>query len=118
MSERQASTVAARLKVLYGSVSHLDAFVGMLAEPHVPGTEFGPLQLALWRRQFTALRDGDRFFYARDPVLREIRRRYGISYRVSLGQLIVRDAGVSPGSLERNVFYAPIPPRRETKSGL
>ena len=35
-----------------------------------PGTEFGPVQLALWRRQFTALRDGDRFFYGRDPVLR------------------------------------------------
>ncbi len=41
----------------------------MVAEPHVTGTEFGPLQLAIWKRQFTALRDGDRFFYANDPEL-------------------------------------------------
>ncbi|HET9103064.1 MAG TPA: peroxidase family protein [Solirubrobacteraceae bacterium] len=118
VSERQRSTLAARLKAIYGSVSRVDAFVGMLAEPHVADSEFGPLQLALWRRQFTALRDGDRFFYARDPVLREIERRFHISYRQTLGELIARDAGVSPQSMERNVFYAPIPPRREIKSGL
>ena len=41
----------------------------MVAEPHVPGTEFGELQLAIWKQQFQALRDGDRFFYANDPAL-------------------------------------------------
>ena len=35
------TTLAARLKALYGSVNNLDAFVGMSAERHVPGTEFG-----------------------------------------------------------------------------
>ena len=53
----------------------VDAFVGMVAEPHVPGTEFGELQLAIWTRQFEALRDGDRFFYGNDPGLSLIRRR-------------------------------------------
>jgi hypothetical protein len=33
------------------------AFGGMVAEPHVPGTEFGELQLAIWTRQFQVLRD-------------------------------------------------------------
>ena len=63
------TTLAARLKAVYGNVDRLDAFVGMLSERHVAGTEFGPLQLAMWKRQFDALRDGDRFFYLNDPVL-------------------------------------------------
>ena len=57
----------------------------MVAERHVPGTEFGELQLAIWKQQFQALRDGDRFFYLNDPVLREIERRFGIDYRRTLG---------------------------------
>jgi hypothetical protein len=111
VSEVQRTTLAARLKAIYGSVANVDAFVGMVSEPHVPGTEFGQVQLALWRKQFTALRDGDRFFYARDPVLREIQRRFGISYRHTLGQLISLDAGVPLRSLPRNVFFAPLPKR-------
>ena len=93
MAETQRSTLAARLKAIYGTVGNLDAFVGMMSEPHVPGSEFGQVQLALWRRQFTALRDGDRFFYAHDPVLTQIRRRYGITYRHTLGQLIAHGCG-------------------------
>ena len=31
------TTLAARLKAIYGNVDQVDAFVGMLAEPHVPG---------------------------------------------------------------------------------
>jgi hypothetical protein len=111
VAETQRSTLAARLRAVYGSVANLDAFVGMMAEPHVPGSEFGALQLALWRRQLAALRDGDRFFYARDPVLDQIWRRYRISYRHTLGQLISLDAGVPARQLPRDVFFAPRPPR-------
>ncbi len=111
VSETQRSTSAARLKAIYGTVDNLDAFVGMMSETQVPGTEFGSLQLALWRRQFTALRDGDRFFYARDPVLTQIKRRFGITYRRTLGQLIALDAGVSLRSLPHDVFFAAHPQR-------
>ena len=61
------TTLASRLKAIYGSVDKLDAFVGMVSERHVRGTEFGELQLAIWKQQFTALRDGDRFFYRTIP---------------------------------------------------
>ena len=37
-------------KAIYGSVDKVDAFTGMVSEPHVPGTEFGELQLAMWKR--------------------------------------------------------------------
>lgn len=109
--ETQRTTVAARLRAIYGSVNDLDALVGMMSEPPVRGSDLGQVQLALWRRQFTALRDGDRFFYARDPVLRQIQHRYGITYRHTLGQLIAQDAGISPRSLPKNVFFAALPPR-------
>jgi peroxidase len=88
------TTLAARLKAIYGSVSKVDAFVGMLSEQHVPGTEFGRLQLAIWRRQFTALRDGDRFYFGNDPALAEIERRYGISYRHTLAEVIEANTGM------------------------
>ncbi len=98
------STLAARLKALYGSVDRLDAFVGMVSEKHVQGTEFGELQLAMWKQQFTALRDGDRFFYGNDPALRGIEQLYGISYRYTLAELIALDTGVTT---QAGVFKAP-----------
>ncbi len=98
------STLAARLKAIYGSVDRLDAFVGMVSKNNVPGTEFGELQLAMWRQQFTALRDGDRFFYANDPALRAIEQAYGISYRHTLAELIALDTGAST---QAGVFKAP-----------
>lgn len=98
------TTLAARLKAIYGTVENVEAFVGMVAERHVRGTEMGPLQLALWTRQFRALRDGDRFFYANDRALEQIRRRYGIDYRATLAQLVARDGDVAPGEISPNVF--------------
>jgi hypothetical protein len=59
-----------------------------LSESHLRGTEFGEPQLAMCRRQFESLRDGDRFFYLNDPAVREIHSRYGISYRHTLAELI------------------------------
>jgi hypothetical protein len=98
------STTAARLRAIYGDVDKVDAFTGMLAEKHVPGTEFGELQLRIWKRQFETLRDGDRFFYLNDPVLRSIEREYGIDYRKTLGEIIELNTGADVAD---NVFLAP-----------
>jgi hypothetical protein len=101
------TTLASRLQALYGDVDHLEAFVGMMAEPHVAGSEMGELQRAMWIRQFTALRDGDRFFYGNDPVLRLIRGWFGIDHRVTLAQLIAQDTGIPADQLPEDVFFAP-----------
>jgi hypothetical protein len=82
------TTLAARLKALYGSVDKVDAFVGMVSEPHVSGSDLGPLQRAIWKRQFAALRDGDRFFYLNDSALERIGDRYGVSYKHSLAEIV------------------------------
>jgi hypothetical protein len=98
------TTLAARLKAIYGTVGKLDAFVGMLSEQHVPGTEFGQLQLAMWKKQFEAVRDGDRFFYLNDPLLPTLESRYGLDYSRSLANVIRMNTGARP---QADVFEAP-----------
>jgi len=88
------TTLAARLKAIYGDPNKLDAFVGMLSERHVHGSEFGELQLAMWKQQFQALRDGDRFFYLNDQALPEIKRLFGITYRRTLAEIIEENTGI------------------------
>ena len=95
------TTLAARLRAIYGDVDRLDAFVGMVSERHVRGTEFGELQLAIWKRQFEALRDGDRFFYLNDPVLGTLEQAFGVTYRHTLAEVIELNTGVA---LQANVF--------------
>jgi peroxidase len=107
------TTLAARLKAVYGSVDRLDALVGMLSERHAPGTDLGQLQLAIWKKQFAALRAGDRFFYARDPALPAIRRRFGIDYRRTLSELVRLNTGVA---LQSNVFEVPSAVRARSSS--
>jgi hypothetical protein len=101
------SPLAARLKAIYGDVNKVDAFVGMVSEKHVSGSEFGELQLAMWKKQFEALRDGDRFFYANDPALALINKYFRISYQRSLAELIATNSDVDPGELPSNVFRLP-----------
>lgn len=98
------TTLAARLRAIYGTVDEVDAFVGMVAERHRPDSEFGALQSAIWIRQFTALRDGDRFFYENDTGLRTIRDRYGIDHRTSLSRLITDNTTLERGDVPTNVF--------------
>jgi hypothetical protein len=104
VKEVRNTTRAARLKAIYGTVDKVDAFVGMLSEPHARNSEFGELQLAIWRKQFQALRDGDRFFYGNDPGLSLIRRYLGIDYRHSLGDIIALNTDISRRDLADNVF--------------
>jgi hypothetical protein len=102
------TTLAARLKATYGTVSNLDAYIGIVSEPHVAGSELGELQLAMWRKQFEALRSGDRFFYANDPELEAIQREFGITFKHTLSELIALNT-TKYGTLPSNVFYAPAP---------
>ena len=81
----------------------VDAFVGMLAERHLPGSDLGELQQAIWRKQFASLRDGDRFFYLNDPQLALIKQLYGIDYRHTLAEIIRMNANVN---VPDNVFKA------------
>ena len=101
---KRRTTTAARLKAIYGDVSGLDAIVGMMAEPRLPGSEFGELQHAIWKKQFEALRDGDRFFHDNDPALRSIKLRYGVDHRRTLGDIVAANTDLRRGDLAYDVF--------------
>ncbi|HZM84198.1 MAG TPA: peroxidase family protein [Candidatus Limnocylindrales bacterium] len=100
---RRCST-AAKLKAIYGSVSNVDAFTGIVAEAHLSGVEMGETQRAIFREQFQALRDGDRFFYLNDPLQPFIRNNFGIDYRKTLAQIIALNTDIPLGDLAANVF--------------
>jgi hypothetical protein len=102
---QRASTRAARLRALYGSVDSVDAFVGMVAEPHAAGSDLGELQRAIWAREFQRLRDGDRFFYGNDPGLTFIRNTYGIDFRRNLGDIIADNTDIPRAELGSDVFF-------------
>jgi hypothetical protein len=102
--EDRRTTKAARLRAIYGSMDKVDAFVGMVAEPHATGADMGELQLAMWTKQFQALRDGDRFFFAGDGGLDLIRRTLGIDYRHSLSDIIALNTDIKRADLPDNVF--------------
>lgn len=61
-------TVQSQLSTLYSSPEDVDPWVGLMAEDHVPGASMGPTVLLIWEREFTRIRDGDRFFY-RNPKM-------------------------------------------------
>jgi hypothetical protein len=98
------TTTASRLRAVYGNVNNIDAFVGMVAEAHQPGSEFGELQRAIWTRQFLALRDGDRFFFGNDPALNTILSQYGIDFHTTLAQVIAHNTDTPAADINPNVF--------------
>ena len=96
--------IQAALEELYGDVDNIDAFIGGIAEDHIDGSSVGEAIDAVVANQFERLRDGDRFFYAGDPVLQSRTVRHVIDLKnVSLAGIIQRNTGVT--NLQENVFY-------------
>lgn len=102
--DTRRTPLAARLKAIYGSVDKMDAFVGVIAEKHMPGSELGELQQAMWVKQFTALRNGDRFFYGNDPELAALASQYGLDYHHTLAQVIAANTDIPVADMNDNVF--------------
>src|SRR5262249_48239466 len=90
-----------KLKQLYGNVNNIDAWVGGLAEDHVPGTSTGPLIHAALVNQFTRLRDGDRFWYQNQSIyLPPGEPALGST---TLAAVIARNTEIT--NLQSNVFF-------------
>ncbi len=96
--------VQAKLQQLFGTVDNIDAFVGALAEDHLPGSSVGPLIQALVGNQFERLRDGDRFFYTNDLFLQSdaVRRILNLQ-TVSLANVIRWNTNLT--HIQDNVFF-------------
>ncbi len=100
--------LAEQLEAIYGNVDNIDAWVGGLAEDHMPGASTGELIYTVVVDQFMRLRNGDRFFCLNDPDLDHA----DIAAVVDLNTLTLADvirANTSVTRLRSNVFYVPEP---------
>jgi hypothetical protein len=91
--------VEAALRSAYDNVDQIDAWVGGLAEDHLPGSSVGELVATVLVDQFDRLRKGDRFWYRRvfsGDELTEINE-------TTLADVIERNTEI--GSLPANVFF-------------
>jgi hypothetical protein len=64
------------LTLLYRDVNNIDPWVGMLSEAKLPNTILGPTIYHIFDKTFTALRDGDRFYFENDPILHQKDKEY------------------------------------------
>jgi hypothetical protein len=94
--------IRSRLATAYASVDDIDAWVGGLAEDHVPGAMVGPLFRRILVDQFERLRAGDRYWYERylPPVL------VAWVHNQRLSTIIRRNTGIG-AELQGNAFVVP-----------
>jgi hypothetical protein len=97
----------AALASVYPDVDHIDPWVGALAEDHIDHyTSVGPLVAAVLRDQFERVRDGDRFYWIRDPDLKHPRFTKIISvWTVRLSDVIRWNTGTGNRQVPRDVFH-------------
>ncbi len=91
--------VQARLEEAYGTVDDIDVWVGALAEDHVNGGSLGELASTVLADQFTALRDGDRFWYQNTFSGQELREIDS----TRLSDVIERNTDLT--SIQNNAFF-------------
>lgn len=96
------SEVQSRLAAVYQGVDDIDPWVGGLAEDPTPGALVGELVGTILKEQFEALRDGDRFWYARVLDRRLIRE----VENTRLSDIIRRNTTIGR-ELQDDVFHVP-----------
>ncbi len=90
-----------RLASVYASVDDVDLWIGALSEDPVPGGHVGALIRTTPKRQFEALRDGNRLWYERVFSRKEIRKLEN----THLSDIIRRNPPIGD-ELPDNVFSA------------
>lgn len=91
-----------QLQQLYGTVDSIDAWIGLLAEDHLPNSIFGPCMVEMIKEQFEYLRDGDRFYYENDLTFTFLELRY--IKETTLAEVIRRNTDII--KIQDSVFYA------------
>jgi peroxidase len=93
--------VQAQLQATYGTVDRIDPFEGMLAEDHVGTGDVGILLQKMLVKQFTDLRDGDRFFYLNESFSAEELALIGQGN--TLSKVIKNNTNIT--NLQPNAFF-------------
>jgi Ca2+-binding RTX toxin-like protein len=93
------AATAAALEQVYGSVDAIDLWTGGLSENAAPGAMVGQTFQAIIAQQFTALRDGDRFWFEHQGF--DAKTLNAIEH-TTLGDIITRNTDT--GSIQDDVF--------------
>lgn len=88
------------LETLYTDVDSVDPWIGALSEERLSGSSVGELIKTVLLEQFQRLRDGDRFWFERDPNLTE--KEKATIRRTTLSDIITRNTEVT---VAENVFF-------------
>lgn len=96
------SSLSGNMNEAFGTIDNIDPIIGFLAEAEESNEFFGETMKKIIEEQFSALRDGDRFYYQNDPAftindILEIRL-------TTLSQIIQRNTDIE--LLQDNVFKA------------
>lgn len=92
--------VVKKLKSLYKDINNIDLWVGGLGEDHVEGSELGETFHTIIVKQFTRIRDGDRFWYKNILTKEEIKD----VEETTLGKIIRLNTGFE--ECPDNVFFS------------
>lgn len=87
---------------VYVSIDDVDPWVGGISEDHAPDAQVGELIATVLADQFTRLRDGDLFWYRRDPAFSA--SELATLEATRLSDVIRRNSGIT--NLQDNVFIA------------
>lgn len=94
--------VSTKLAQAYNNdIQAIDLWVGLLAEDKLSDSSFGHTMSQLLYKQFSALRDGDYYYYENDPAL-SIADRNTIK-NTTLENIILRNTSIN--SLSTSAFY-------------
>jgi len=98
------TTLQNQLKLMYNNnINDIDVWVGLLAEDHLPNASVGQTLHAILSKQFTALRDGDFYFYKNDSAL-SFNEQMQID-NTRLSDIIKRNTSIK--NIKQQVFYGP-----------
>ncbi len=86
----------------YTSIDDIDLWVGLLAEKHMADAIFGETVRTFLHLQFTAIRNGDRFYYENDTVL-STEEKAAIK-ATSMRDVVMRNTGIK--LMQDRVFEA------------
>lgn len=98
------------LDAAYGSVDEVEAFPGLLAEDHAPGSPMGETLIRVWQRDFVTILKGDRFNFKGDAFHPLIKQYMGTELNAikagkrTLKSVIVANTDITWKELPKNLF--------------
>ncbi|MEZ4913498.1 MAG: peroxidase family protein [Chitinophagales bacterium] len=93
------------LASIYGDIDHVDLWVGLLAEKHLNNKPIGQLLAYILKKQFEALRDGDRFWYENDASFSPTEK--DLLKNTQLSDILLRNTSMQ--SVQGDVFHINTP---------